>query len=385
MNPFLANSSTTPPYHAHTLTLGQDTHSSSQQLLGISPSQQTYTGSDVVGIQSDAATLTFGPAAQLYSPIGGSSNSSVHTLTFGPNSSSHVGLGMGEDLQVGQEEQLALGNGDKKHGSKRPGRVRMPGSLAGGAGGMINDDFTPSVGLQSPLYSSTAPATFGSRSLGAPAAATPDTLLHVSLTAAREDLHNPAFLSSSSARASVSDARYLSVPSNPSPYASHPTNTENGRYVGRGIQSVSADENINPELDGGGGSSRSAKVPRYQPDISSFSEQPLSTSTAGSPITAGAGLYGQGSLQSGGSSVRQDYLQDSRTLERPREHTLDALSSLNNSIAVQSKASGGSGVAQTGGAGGLGYINTTQVKPKAMGRFGRLASFGMGMFGKGNA
>jgi hypothetical protein len=122
-----------------------------------------------------------------------------------------------------------------------------------GSPSVLNDDFVPSANYGSStgsLHSVTTP----SFSKHAPAGEA----LGLSLTSARDDLFNPGFLSSSSARA------YLSVPSNPhiaaSPYASQPTLGE-----GRNVKTVPhgvVDENASPDGDGVAGS-RYAKQARY--------------------------------------------------------------------------------------------------------------------------
>ena len=353
-------------------------NSSMSNILNKNPSEDKMLEKMLAPSSSSApATQTFGPATQTFGPNSSNTfsnnndyDSNLHlpaltdspnghkltpstsppaTLTFGPNNGNSSSNNSGE-----------------KQKGKRVGRgLRMPGTLGEG------DEFgaITGAGPQS-MYSTTAPS--GSLVSRSNESALSDTL-GASMNAARDDMFNPNFLSSSSARASMQDHQYLSVPSQQqlpsvavaSPYSSHPTMTNGeGRFGG--------DENINPADHG-----RNSKQPRYD------------DSGGGSELYGGLPGFGNSNNEIAASSNSNN---------NPAGGSIGGLRDSQDSLGMLNQSSHSSNVKQGGigsmlfGAGRstsqqqqqqqLQQMQPVAPKPSKNSRFGRLASFGAGLFGR---
>lgn len=322
---------------------------------------------------SSPATQTFGPATQTFGPNNSSSvsnddDSNLHlpALTDSPNSHKPAPSTSPATMTFGPQN----GNNDgEKQKVRRVGRgLRMPGAMG-------DDEFGAVSGAApQPLYSATAPS--GSLVSRSNEGALSDTL-GASLSAARDDMFNPNFLSSSSARASLQDHQYLSAPSQQlpnvataSPYSSHPTMVE---------RRSSGDENVSPDDQG-----RNLKQPRYSDDSGRDSGFNGELSDIGGSNSGRVDNGGSNGVNSGGSIGSRSNIGGLRDSQ-------DALGLLNQSNV--STSSSGPSVKQ-GGFGSMLFgdkkssVQQQQshqpVAPKASkgSRFGRLASFGAGLFGR---
>ena len=323
------------------------------------------------------ATQTFGPATQTFGPnhsntASNNNDSDLHlpALTDSPNSQKPAPSTSPATLTFGPNSGNS--NNGEKHKGRRIGRgLRMPGALGEDEFGAISGAVTQ------PMYSSTAPSgSLVSRSNEGPLADT----LGASLNAARDDMFNPNFLSSSSARASMQDHQYLSAPSQQqpsqslpysataSPYSSHPTMVER-RHEG--------DENVSPDEH-----SRHTKQPRYNHNSGRINEVNQELPKIERNNNGIADIERSSDVTGGSIGSRSNIggLRDSQ----------DALGLLNQSNTstrdVSNVKQGGFGSMLFGGGRSSSQqqqqMQPAVPKPSKSSRFGRLASFGAGLFGR---
>jgi hypothetical protein len=236
----------------------------------------------------------------------------------------------------------------------------------------MNDDFAPQAGagsgqMQSSMFSNTA------LSGGLRRAPSPETLIS-SLSTAKEDMFNPNFLLSSSARAgptvdelmraSVADSKYFSAPSNAGEFDDLASDGTGSRYV---------------------------KQSRYQ----AGAQVGMERSTAKVSVQSGANYNGlrdsNDSLGVLGSSIRVGSvghsLETSSNNQAPVANSntgayssSSVLSNGNNSTATAPILTAGKGAVSAAPA----ASGSTDSSTKPVGRFGRLASFGLGSLFGGN-
>ena len=383
--------------------------------------QRNWSEEKISGLPLSTSIQTFGPSTQTFGPgsgtlpaskINSESNAGFNNDDF-TESGAPATLRFGPQNSVGTEANESGVSGVSQHGSGskpkgRASRIRMPGALAG-------DEYAHgTAGLSSPLYSSTAPsgAMFSKSQEGS--LLPPDTL-GASLAGARDDMYNPNFLSSSSARASMQDHHFLSVPSQQtpslqnegigtSPYPSQPTQVEPDR------RTMLGDENMNPIEDNANqyGKSRHSKLPRYN-----YSEDTVESNPE-RDFSLSGGSNGIATLEDRSNSMSNGGIKGT-----VKSHA--NIGGLRDSQDALGLLGGGGSVSGGGGGGGMGIgknfgssaVGSTKPsgggygsmfgfggsrgsgqpakevqppKPSKSSRFGRLASFGMaGMFGKSSS